>query len=289
MSGQGRAGAVSRHKVGAIEIVSLGDGELDLAVTLFGDADPEERTRLARAAGLDGDTVPVAINTFAIRTAGRTLLVDAGSGTLRGPQEGFTGRALEAAGIAPDTVDAVLMTHMHGDHAGGLRLATGEAAFPRAELWLARAEAAYWSDPTLAGRMPDRAGPTIANAQGCMAAYADRIRLFDPGERVAPGVTAVALPGHTPGQSGFLVEDAGERLLIWADVVHVEAFQFARPEWTVGFDVDGAAAAATRARIFAEVAESGLPVAGMHLAFPGIGTVRREGGAYAFVAGSREA
>lgn len=283
MSGQGRAGAVSRHRVGAVEVVALGDGELDLAVTLFGDADPAERTRLARAAGLDGDTVPVAINTFAIRTGERTLLVDAGSGSLRGPREGFTGRALAAAGIAPEAVDAVLMTHGHGDHAGGLRLASGEAAFPRAELWLARAEAAFWSDPTLAGRMPARMTPTIANAQACLALYADRIRLFDPGEHVAPGVTAVALPGHTPGQTGFLVEDAGERLLIWADVVHVAAFQFARPDWTIGFDADGAAAAATRARLLAEAADSGLAVAGMHLAFPGIGTVRRDGGAYAFV------
>ncbi len=284
MSGQGRAGAVARRRVGTIEVVALGDGELDIAASLFGDADPDERTRLARAAGFGGDAIPLSINTFAILTGGRTLLVDAGSGTMRGPTEGFTGRALAAAGIAPDGVDAVLMTHMHGDHAGGLRLASGEAAFPGAELRLARAELAFWSDAALEARMPDRMAPTFANARACFALYGDRVRPFAPGERIAPGVTAVDLPGHTPGHSGFLVEDGGERLLVWADVVHVAAFQFAHPEWTIGFDVDGAAAAATRSRLLAEVSESGLAVAGMHLPFPGFGTVRREAGAYAFAA-----
>lgn len=282
MSGQGRAGAAARRRVGAIEVIALGDGELDVATSLFGDADPAERTRLAREAGFAGDAIPLSINAFAILTGGRTLLVDAGSGTMRGPTEGFAGRALDAAGIAPEAVDAVLMTHMHGDHAGGLRLASGEAAFPRAELWLAREEAAFWSDAAIAARMPDRMAPTFANAQACLALYGGRVRLFDPGERVAPGVTAIGLPGHTPGHSGFLVEDGGESLLIWADVVHVAAFQFAHPEWTIAFDVDGRAAAASRTRILEEVSGSGRAVAGMHLAFPGFGTVRREGGAYAF-------
>lgn len=275
-------GAFRRFQVGAIEVFALSDGRLDLPTSLFGDADPAEIARLTPASSGPPGTVNVAINAFTIRTGERLCLVDTGSGASRGSNVGHTMRSLAAAGIDPGTIDTVLMTHMHGDHAGGLRDEAGVPAFPAADLLLSKEEAAFWLDESLPGKAPERMQPTIANAVAAVAAYRERTRIFADGEEVAPGVTAQLIPGHTPGQAAFLIESEGERLMIWADITHVTAFQFAHPEWPIGFDVDGPLAARTRATVLARAADESLTVAGMHLDFPGMGRVVRAGDAYAF-------
>lgn len=271
-----------RLQVGDIEVFALSDGRQDLPLSLFASADAVELARLAEAAGFAPGVAPVSINAFTIRTGNRLCLVDAGSGASRGTHVGHVPRSLAAAGLDPGAIDTVLMTHMHGDHAGGLLGPDGAPAFPHAELLLAKDEEAFWTDEGLPARSPERMQPTIANTVAALAAYRTRTRTFAADDEVAPGVTAIAIPGHTPGQTAFMVESRGERLLIWADIIHVEAFQFSHPDWPIGFDVDGRLAAETRAAIFARVADEDLLVAGMHLDFPGIGKVVREGGAYAF-------
>ncbi|WP_166652586.1 MBL fold metallo-hydrolase [Enterovirga rhinocerotis] len=267
-----------RLAVGEIEVFVLPDGVLDLPLALFPAA-----SEPGADAGFGPGPFPTAINCFAIRTAGRLYLVDAGAGPWRGPATGNLVSAMAAAGLDPEAVDAVLMTHLHGDHAGGLFTETG-AAFPKAELMLAEAEAAFWSDPDLPSRIPERMTATLATATKALAAYAGRTTTFAAGREVAPGVTAIALPGHTPGQTGYRIESGGEHLFIWADIVHVAAVQFPHPDWTIAFDTDGEEAARTRGRVFAECAAEGTRIAGMHLAFPATGRVVRHGPAYAWAA-----
>ncbi|NNM71250.1 MBL fold metallo-hydrolase [Enterovirga aerilata] len=277
-------GRAVRRLVGDIEVIALSDGVQTISPALFPDADPQDLASLAAAAGHAADPMPVPVNTFLIRADGCSYLVDAGTGPSRGAHLGHVPAALAEAGVTPDEIDVVLMTHMHGDHAGGLLHPSGETAFPSAELWLAEEEAAFWLDPDLPGRVPERMKATLANAVKALDAYRERTTRFSAGREVAPGIRTVPLPGHTPGQTGYLVESRGERLLIWADIIHVAALQFARPHWTVGFDVDGRQAAETRRRIFERAAAENLPVAGMHLPFPGFGRVVGLGEGYAYAA-----
>jgi glyoxylase-like metal-dependent hydrolase (beta-lactamase superfamily II) len=280
-NGSGRA---IRRQVGDIEVIALSDGQQTISPSLFTDADREDLARLAEAGGHAADPMPVPVNTFAIRADGSIYLVDAGSGPSRGSHLGHVPASLAQVGLSAGDIALVLMTHMHGDHAGGLLYPSGEIAFPSAELWVAEEEAAFWLDPDLPGRAPERMQATLANAVRSLGAYGGRTTRFAAGREVAPGIRSVPLPGHTPGQTGYLVESRGERLLIWADIIHVAAIQFPRPDWTIAFDVNGAQAADTRRRIFERAASENLPVAGMHLPFPGFGRVLRRGEGYAYEA-----
>lgn len=263
----------SRRHVGAIEVIALSDGRIDLPMALFPDAD---------TAVTGGAPVPTCVNAYVLKMPGRTYLVDAGMGGSRGDALGHIPEAMLSAGIDPAAIDAVLLTHLHPDHAGGLVDEAGRALFPTAELLIAEPEAAFWLDEGLPARAPEAMQHAITVATGAVGAYADRTTRFAPSGEIAPGITAVALPGHTPGHTGFLVESEGERLLIWADIVHAASFQMDHPDWTVGFDVDGEGAVASRHRAFEMVTSEHLAVAGMHLDFPGFGRLVRSGSGYTY-------
>lgn len=274
---------VQRRRVGAFEVTALLDGHLDLDPALFPKAGPDA-AKLLDAAFRPAGPIRTPVNAYAINTGERLILVDAGTGRGYAPTLGGLPDALAAAGIDPAQVDTVLATHLHVDHVGGL-VRDGRAVFPDAELLIPQAEAEFWLDPAALSRAPAAMQPFFRLAQDACAPYAARTRRFGPGEaRIAPGIEAVAEPGHTPGHTGYVVSDGGERLWLWGDVVHAAALQFPRPELGISFDVDGDAAAATRRRAFDRAASERTLVAGAHLPFPGFGHVERDGaGRYAFV------
>lgn len=224
-----------------------------------------------------------AVNAFLLRGGGRRVLVDAGCGPAK-PSVGRLAANLAAAGLAPEQVDAVVMTHLHPDHWGGLTDAAGRAVFPRAELLLHEAEHAFWHDDAAMAREPDPARRKLffEGARAHLAPYRGRITLHRGGA-LLPGVTAIPLPGHTPGHCGVMVASGGESLLIWGDVVHVPELQVPRPEVTMAVDVDPELAVATRRRVFEQVAADRQAVAGMHLHFPGLAHLAREGAGYRLV------
>lgn len=271
-----------RLRVGRFEVIALGDGYLDIPPSLFPEADSDTVDDLARRSFLKPGPIPTAVNAFAINTGEMLYLVDAGCGGVRGPALGHLTDSLRAVGLDPAQVDAVLMTHLHIDHAAGLRTASGAAAFPNAELLVAEAEKTFWFDPGLPSRASAMMQPMISNAAASLAPYASRTTLFTPGREIAPGITCVPLPGHTPGHTGFLIESDGESLLIWGDIIHVGAYQFPRPDLSIAFDVDMQTAAATRLRMFEQAVSERILIAGMHVSFPGLGHVVRNGKGFAF-------
>ena len=272
-----------RRDVGAMRVATIHDGMLATAFDDIVDADPARCEAMHRAAHRPMPPT-LSCNAFVVETAGRLMLVDAGCGTTA-PAAGHHGAGLAALGVAPDAVDAVLMTHLHRDHAAGLVDAAGRALFRNAELVVHADDLAFWQDGRSVARLRDSQKVDHAIAATVLAAYGDRLRPVRAGE-VAPGITAVPTPGHTPGHTAWLLQSDGERLLIWGDVVHLPAIQFAEPRASVAYDLDSAAAAATRARVLDMVATERIPVAGVHLDFPCFGHVdARSDGGYAYVPG----
>jgi glyoxylase-like metal-dependent hydrolase (beta-lactamase superfamily II) len=210
-----------------------------------------------------------AVNTFLVRGGGLTVLVDTGFGTTLFEN-------LKALGVSPESVDAVLITHMHGDHTGGLQR-DGKPLFPRARVYIAQQERDFWAK---------------TNGAAPLRAYGSRVETFLPGEpgspvaELLPGITPIAAFGHTPGHTLFLVASEGQRLLIWADLMHAMDIQFPAPEVAVTYDTDPQAAVASRKRVLEYVVQNRIPIAGMHLPYPAIGDVQaREGvpGGYTFI------
>ncbi len=268
--------------VGSMAVEPLLDGPFPLTLDLIPDANNAEGMALLAAAGLPAagpDTLPV--NAFVVRQAGRVTLIDGGAGGLFGPALGKMPERLAAANVGATQVEAILLTHLHADHVGGLVLPNGSARFPNAELVLQAGEAAFWTDDGNRSRAPTGNDAFFVAARAALNAYQGRLRLVSGAESLAPGMTAVPLPGHTPGHAGVLLEDGNERLLIWGDIIHSAALQLPRPEWAVVYDVDPALAAATRARVLEMAAADGVRVAGMHLATQGL--IERRGAGYALV------
>lgn len=226
-------------------------------------------------------TFPNAVNAVLIRNGNEIWLVDTGFG-----RNIFGDMA--ALGIAPEDVNHILLTHMHGDHIGGM-FRDGEPAFPNADVTVSRREYDYWSSAEEMNRQPEnRRGGFIA-AQKVFAEYGDRLLIVEPSlitDEFSDGITPVAAYGHTPGHIMFMIKDGREQLLIWGDLTHAMAIQMPHPEISVTYDVDPAMARANRMAVLRNIADKDIAVFGMHVRADGgyPGKVYQDGalGGYTF-------
>lgn len=270
---------VQRRRVGTCCVTALSDGSIELPAAALAGIDEVGRDAIYRAAGRRPPFFS-AINGFLLQWPDRTVLIDTGAGAFMGPLLGRLRANLGAAGEVPTAVDHVLLTHMHPDHIGGLVGDDEVPSFPRATLMVDQTELEFWSDDRNLKAAPETVRDSFAIVRRNVAPYRDRTTPFRGSGAVLPGLEAVALPGHTPGHTGYLLSDGGERLLIWGDIVHAPEVQCARPEVTMVFDFDPTQAARTRRDILERAVAEDLAITGMHMSFPGFSRVARHGDAY---------
>ena len=272
-----RDSGLQPFRIGGYEVYVLTESSSPSNVNILIDAPQAVLDKYAP----DG-TVPSAVNAVLIKGDGKVWLVDTGLG-----QKIFA--LMAAAGVAPEEVGCVCLTHMHGDHTGGM-LRDGKPAFPNAEVMLSRREYTYWASREEMEKMPERARGNFTSAQKIFDVYADRLTLLDPkeiGDEMENGIIPVAAYGHTPGHTMFMIKHRMDELLIWGDITHAMAVQMPHPEISVRYDADPDMARASRQSVLRYLTadpDRGPYVIGMHVpsTVPGTVSVDKTTGGYAF-------
>ncbi|AVA23859.1 MBL fold metallo-hydrolase [Rhizobium sp. NXC24] len=260
------------------EVIPLRDGffEASSEVLTHARGGPERRRTIEAWAKT---TVQMDINCFALRNAEGITLVDAGAGTSWGSTFGQARTAMREAGIAREEVQRVLLTHIHDDHVLGL-FDEGTPYFPHAEVLVPEKDLAFFTDPCAWRATPEARRGGFDMAEQLQQIYGPRVRRIPEGAVLA-GIEARALPGHTPGHTGYLVQgEENSNLLIWGDTLHLGELQSNDPEIGLVYDLDVQMAARTRQATLELATREHWIIAGSHLT--GFGRVRRaaEGGGY---------
>lgn len=267
--------------LGDMTVTAVNDGTYDANFDLITGIDAGECERLEQASFRP---VPpkMTMNAFLVQSGKRKMLIDAGCGVSMGPTLGMLYRNLFSIGVEPEDIDTILVTHPHPDHVNGLIDAEGAAIFPRAEIFVNETDLQFFSDPDSPSRAPDETHEFFEGAQAALGPYEGRIRTFREGP-VAPGISAVSQPGHTPGHTGWMVESGGDAIMIWGDIVHMPNLQMSCPEAGTVLDIDRELAVKTRRTALDMAATDRIRVAGIHMDFPCFGHIERRGTGYGFV------
>jgi len=273
--------SVHRMKLGAFEITSMLDGYIDIPPAVL-QADTGLVKSMLQAGNWPDGLMRLPVNTFVVNTGEKLVLLDAGGAKMLGPTAGRLPQCLAAAGIDPLQIDEVYITHMHGDHLHGTVTPEGGRMFPNALLRISKDDMDFWANPAEEAKAPDNQKPRFIPAKRAVAAYGNQIKPFRLGEELTPGIKSVEAIGHSPGHSCYLIQSGNAKLLAIGDTIHVAPVQFPKPEITVAFDWDPSKARASRLSIFDTVVKESIPVAAVHLPFPGIGLLRKKGTEFIF-------
>jgi len=281
MSGK-QAPGFYRYKIGDYEITAINDGVWmpDLAPGLFRNFSVADAQKTLADQFQRTDKMVVPITALMVNTGSRLVLIDTGTAGLFVPTSASFMDNLAAAGFDPKQVDVVLISHFHGDHINGIRTKDGQLAFPNAEVMVPAAEWAHWMDDGKMSATPEAARGNFNNSRRVFSSIANNVTRFEAGKEVAPGITSIAAPGHTPGHTAFAISSGNQSMMTIVDATN-NAYLFVRnPEWQVSFDMDGAMAVDTRKRLLDRAAADKMLVAGYHWPFPSAGYITKEGSGY---------
>jgi glyoxylase-like metal-dependent hydrolase (beta-lactamase superfamily II) len=237
--------------------------------TIFGmNVDADEFEAVSAQNFIPTDKAQFFFTPTVVNTGSEVVLFDAGLAAAP------TLAALEAAGYGAGDVDVVVITHMHGDHIGGLSGDDGTPTFPNARYVTGQVEFDAWAQAENEG------------FDAKVRPLAEQMTFIGDGGSVAPGISGMAAFGHTPGHMVYMLDSGNEQLVVAADMTNHYVWSLAYPDWEVRFDMDKEAAAATRRRVLGMLAADRIPMIGYHMPFPANGFVEANGDGFRFVPAS---
>lgn len=267
---------LAQIKVGRFTVTALSDGYADMPYGYFPGRTAAEVEAAAKAQFSGRPSgVRFVFNQYLVEDGSRRILIDAGPAGSLG-QTGRLPEALAARGLSPEQIDAVIVTHMHQDHLGGL-VAGGRRAFPNAEVYVDRRDVQHWTDPGKQAGAPDYLQNSFRLSGELVRLY-PKLQATQGNHEVTRGVSIVDLSGHTPGHVGVRIADGAESLIMVSDMLFPVVHPGMGTDVNFLFEQDRPAAQAMRARFFPRAAEEGALIAATHMPFPGLGRIVSEGG-----------
>ena len=277
-----------RFKLGEFEVTALHEGAFTrpLDANFVRNAPLEEVQKVLAEAFLPTDKLTISFTTLVVNTGSKLVLLDTGFNDNGGPTNGKTVAQLKAAGIEPKDIDAVVLSHFHGDHLQGARSKAGALVYPNAEILAPAKEWEFWMDDAKMAAAPDGMKGAFGGVRRVLAPNAKDVTRFEWGKEVAPGITAVDASGHTPGHTAFVIASGNAKMMYVADITNTPTLFARNPEWKVMFDMDADKAIATRKKILDMAATEKMQISFYHANFPSTGFVAKEGNGYRFVPAS---
>jgi len=265
-----------RFGLGDAEVTVVSDGPLPLGPpkgTFVGVSDDEVKKMLSDNF-LSPDNVVLEQNSPIVNTGDKLILFDTGMGTAKnfGPTTGRQQKSMKEAGIKPEDIDAVVFSHAHIDHIGGVVDDSGKVLFPNAQYYIAQSDLDFWTDEGKEG------GPLkdfIVHARKNLLPVRDRLVFFKDGQEFLPGVQAISAPGHTVGHTIFMINSNGKSLAFLGDLTHHPILLLEKPRMQFSYDTDPKQAAETRVKLLDMIATNKIPVMAYHYAWPGIGHIAK--------------
>ncbi|WP_406857665.1 MBL fold metallo-hydrolase [Alsobacter sp. KACC 23698] len=271
----------AQFRIGRFAITALADGFADMPFSYFpglSAQDTEAQARAMSAAKPGG--VRFLFNQYLVEDGDQLILIDTGPGGTLG-QSGKLAPALAQMGVRPDAIDAVVITHTHQDHIGGL-VAGGRQNFPNADVYVDRRDIRHWTDPAKRSSAPPYLTKSFDLSSDLVRLY-PKLQQIDGEREIARGVSIVDLTGHTPGHIGVRIADAGQSLIMASDMLFPVVHPGATDVFFL-FEQDRDAAKAMRDKFYPRAAEEKALVAATHMPFPGLGRIASEGGKLRWVA-----
>lgn len=272
-----------RFRHGAMEATIVSDGPLALGAPAeaFVGVPKEEIHDMLASRFLPIDRIVLEQNALVLNTGRRLVLFDTGMGFQRmfGRTTGRLIRSLREAGFAPSQVDAIVISHGHIDHIGGMASASGRRLFPNAQVYISQADFEFWTDE---GKLGGPLKPFVEHARKNLMPYRNRIVFIKDGAEFLPGIQAIATPGHTVGHLVFMITSGGQTMCSIGDLAHHPVLVTERPRVEFAYDTDAKQAVASRLRILDMLAAQKIPLASYHFPWPGIGHVSKQGDGFRF-------
>ena len=282
-----QAPGIYRYRLGSYELTALNDGVWYFPVDdkfVHNAVYADVKQAMADA------FMPTATGTYAlpytallVNTGAKLVLIDTGTGGQIAETAGSLAANLAAAGVDPKAIDQIVISHLHPDHINGIKTKDDAVVFPNAEIAVPAPEWTFWMDESRLSGATDKLRIYLRNVRRIFGNIGDRVRRFEPGQEVAPGITSIAAFGHTPGHTAFAVASGNQSMLVLSDTANQPALFVRHPEWQIAFDMDGDMAVATRKRLLDRAAADRMLVQGYHFPFPASGHVLRTAQGYELV------